>query len=300
MSICRSSRWAGIGAEQLAIVAAVAADVQRGDDLRIDVTHGFRHVPMLAAAAAGFVARSRRATVRAIYYGALEMTRAGEAAPVVEIPVLGELEAWGAGLAQLQSTGDPGDLAEACRTVPQLSKDLAAASYALRSGQYERTIEASRGASKQLRGLRKPRDPLLALAASDLEQVLLPDDGKSEPAQLVELARRIGARDPMRVLSLLREAVVLVGWRDGLKEDGTPYQNKASTEGAWGAATRIAARAGVDKHSLANLRELRNAVVHGLLPGGPRVGPWVREAIKNPRKLSAAIDKLTSDVELMV
>lgn len=285
--------------EQLAIVSAIAEGVRQGDGLTLDVTHGFRHMPMLAAAAASYVARARRATVDAIYYGALEMTPPGGAAPVIELPVLGELDRWGAALSRLQTTGDTGDVAAVTAGDQALSRELGAAAFSLRSGQYARSIAASRLALRRLRNLPRPLDPLLGLASGDLEATLLSDDADDDLAALVEIARRVGVRDPMRVLSLLREAALLQGWRVGLGETGMPT-NGPSVDSAWGAAGRLAVRAGADRHAITNLRNLRNSVVHGTLPGEAEENRWVQQTLATAESFQSGIEGLIADVERMM
>ena len=281
--------------EQLEIVRAMAIGVEAGDRLLVDITHGFRHVPMLASAAASYVGRARRATVEAIYYGALEMTPPGGAAPVLELPVLGELDAWGAALAQLQATGDAADLASLCTDDPTLSRDLADSSFRLQSGQYGPSIAAARRALSRLRSRSGAVDPLFALAAPDIEQVLGAVDAASEPAILLDVARRIGARDPLRVLSLLREALVFVGWRIGMKRRGAPA-TRADQDEAWGAGLRLAEH-GQQFEVLSDLRPLRNAVVHGLLPGQQaRLKASVRAALSSREALSEAVRTLLREV----
>ncbi|MBK7847402.1 MAG: TIGR02221 family CRISPR-associated protein [Zoogloea sp.] len=63
--------------EQSALLGRLAETVSVGERVDIDVTHGFRHLPMLALVAARYLAHVRRVEVRELYYGALEMTPRG-------------------------------------------------------------------------------------------------------------------------------------------------------------------------------------------------------------------------------
>lgn len=49
--------------EQTAILRAVVGAVSPGDEVTLDLTHGFRHLPALGLAAALFVEAGRRFTV---------------------------------------------------------------------------------------------------------------------------------------------------------------------------------------------------------------------------------------------
>ena len=60
--------------EQFDVLRGMAAHLADNENVVLDVTHGFRNLPMLTLVAARFLARVRGVTVENIYYGALEMT----------------------------------------------------------------------------------------------------------------------------------------------------------------------------------------------------------------------------------
>lgn len=95
--------------EQLDVLCSMAEHVESNERVVLDVTHGFRHLPMLALVAARFLGGVRRATVENIYYGALEMTdkRTGET-PVLSLNGLLNMLDWVDALATYDKDGDYG------------------------------------------------------------------------------------------------------------------------------------------------------------------------------------------------
>lgn len=59
-------------AEQVAILQIIAQHVEEQDVVHLDVTHGFRHLPMIALLAAFFLRMVRRATMAGIWYGSYD------------------------------------------------------------------------------------------------------------------------------------------------------------------------------------------------------------------------------------
>ncbi len=71
-------------ASQSGILRQIDHVVADGDRLWLDVTHGYRHLPMIGLAAACLAATLRAAEIEEIAYGALEMTRDG-LTPVISL-----------------------------------------------------------------------------------------------------------------------------------------------------------------------------------------------------------------------
>lgn len=70
--------------DQSAILTQITDSVDTADRLYLDVTHGYRHLPMLGLAAAAVATSLREATIEDIAYGALDMTREG-VTPVISL-----------------------------------------------------------------------------------------------------------------------------------------------------------------------------------------------------------------------
>lgn len=80
-------------AEQTAILQRMTQDIAPGDMVSLDVTHGLRHLPMLAQMSALYLRKTHGVTIRGIYYGALDMTRDG-VTPVMDLSGLLEIADW--------------------------------------------------------------------------------------------------------------------------------------------------------------------------------------------------------------
>lgn len=94
-------------AEQLDILQRIAADIDPEDTVSLDVTHGLRHLPMLAQMSALYLRKARRVTIRGIYYGALDMTR-DNVTPVMDLKGLLEIADWVGALHTFDKDGDYG------------------------------------------------------------------------------------------------------------------------------------------------------------------------------------------------
>lgn len=88
---------------------ADADDLAPGSDVILDVTHGLRHLPMIALAAAHYLEHVKGVRIREIYYGALEMTREG-ITPVLSLKGLLTVMDWVQALAAYDRDGDYGPM----------------------------------------------------------------------------------------------------------------------------------------------------------------------------------------------
>jgi len=68
--------------DQAEILRKIESVVEPGDRVWLDVTHGFRHLPMIGLAAASLITSHKGAAIDEIAYGALDMSRDGQT-PVV-------------------------------------------------------------------------------------------------------------------------------------------------------------------------------------------------------------------------
>lgn len=98
--------------EQAQILHALSGAVQQGEVVDLDVTHGFRHLPMLSLVAARFLSHVRQVKVRELYYGALEMTPPDGETPVLRLSGMLQMLDWVEALASYEKDGDYGPFAE--------------------------------------------------------------------------------------------------------------------------------------------------------------------------------------------
>lgn len=101
--------------EQTGILERMAKTVHPGEEIYLDVTHGFRHLPMLGLVAARYLSRVRQVQVKEIFYGAYEMRGPDNVSPVLHMSGLLTLLDWVDALANYDKDGDYGAFANLLR-----------------------------------------------------------------------------------------------------------------------------------------------------------------------------------------
>ncbi|MCS6962927.1 MAG: TIGR02221 family CRISPR-associated protein [Thermoflexus sp.] len=106
-------------AEWWGIFEAIVREARatEGVPLAFDITHGFRHFPILGLLAAAFLQSAYRVALGGIFYGAYEMRRAGGEGEPPRVPLLDltpmlELLQWAVAADRFRRQGDARDLAE--------------------------------------------------------------------------------------------------------------------------------------------------------------------------------------------
>lgn len=194
--------------EQIQILEHIAEQVNEGDDVVLDVTHGLRHLPMLGLVSAVLLGSVRRAQVRGVYYGALDI-RMGDVAPVLELSGLLAIADWARAVARFEGGGDYGAMAHelAGAGLPEeLVAALRKASFCeqvCRYGQAVNQLNQARSVLK--RGLAGPA----RLLTVPLQRVLERVKATSLAERQYMLARAAWDRgDLLRAVTLLQEAVI--------------------------------------------------------------------------------------------
>lgn len=113
---CQLIPFARTEAEQMAILAELAAAIEENERIVLDVTHSFRHLPMLALVAARYLKHVRHVEVDNIYYGALDMCPPGGEVPVLRLDGMLKMLDWVETLASYEKDGDYGPFAELLKT----------------------------------------------------------------------------------------------------------------------------------------------------------------------------------------
>ncbi len=153
-------------AEQVELLRLMAAHVAGGDQVNLDVTHGFRHLPMLAILSAMHLRIVRQARIAGIWYGAFDPET--KEAYVHNLVGLLHIADWVQALHTYDKDGDYGAFADLLGPGSRLLKDAAF---------YERTSNTVK-AGEALRGWfsrddRYPeQDATAELFRDDLEQRL--------------------------------------------------------------------------------------------------------------------------------
>jgi CRISPR-associated Csx2 family protein len=158
-------------AEQHAVLDALA-DAAPSGQVWIDVTHGFRHLPILAAVSALHLRLSRGVRIEGVFYGALEMTKSPRATPVIDLRgMLGVGEAIGA-LGAYRRTGDLRALADAMQAGgldTAIAKTMRDAAHAEQVLDLRRAIQGWRAVAN---ALQQPHSGAAELVRRDVLQSL--------------------------------------------------------------------------------------------------------------------------------
>jgi CRISPR-associated Csx2 family protein len=243
-------------AEQAEILRRLAEVVQPGEQLSIDVTHGFRHLPMLALVAARYLARVVGVKVEELYYGALEMTTADDETPVLRLGGLLAMLDWVDALATYDKDGDYGVFA------PLLAADGMDKGHAdllTRAAYFERTgnpVRARETLGSVFPSVEAHRGALGSLFGETLKKrISWFRRGKRDDWEL-SLADAYHERsDYLRAATFLYEAFITRACFER-RDDPTDFELRKRNYAS--------ARAG--QPGVAQLEYLRNALAHGVRP----------------------------------
>ena len=128
--------------EQVGILQKMALDIAEGDRVTLDVTHGLRHLPMLAQMSALYLRRVKNVEVLGLYYGALDMRQDG-ITPVMNLRGLLDIADWTGAVQSFDKDGDYGVFALIIE-----EQFLNAASLLKKSAFYERTMRPGQARSQ--------------------------------------------------------------------------------------------------------------------------------------------------------
>jgi CRISPR-associated Csx2 family protein len=103
----RVTGYARDAREQAGLLHGMAEGLAPGDAISLDITHGFRHLPMLALAAGHYLERVKGVQVSGIAYGAAEMQEDG-VVPVLNLSGLLRVLDWVQALSAYDASGNYG------------------------------------------------------------------------------------------------------------------------------------------------------------------------------------------------
>jgi len=251
---CLLISYARNDVEQVTILNDLAEHLEPGEKVILDVTHGFRHLPMLVLVAARYLARVRGVQVQEVFYGAAEMTdKVTGQTPVLRLSTLLQMLDWTDALAVYESSGNYGIFA------PLLQQDgmqsdransLAQAAYFERNGN---PVQAKQSLSSAYKHVRDHQGPLGQLFKTTLTGTIgWFRQGKRADCELALADRYLARQDYLRAVTYLCEAYI-----------------SRATEQFGGDDTRFEDREQAFKEAAKNkdvwlLKHLRNAMAHGV------------------------------------
>jgi len=84
--------------------------IDHGDELTVDMTHGYRIVPIVFSAALNFLQKAKNIQLKSVYYGAYESNK--DLSPVVDIKDFYIINEWTDAVSRLVEDADPGKLGQ--------------------------------------------------------------------------------------------------------------------------------------------------------------------------------------------
>jgi len=92
------------------IFAAISKDVQEGDEIVFDITHGFRSLPMIALLTIAYLKQVKGVKVQHVVYGVYEKGK--HEAPILDLTPFANLLDWLAAAKMFMATGDSSELGQ--------------------------------------------------------------------------------------------------------------------------------------------------------------------------------------------
>lgn len=257
---CQLIPYARDEGEQSAILAELAEALTDNEKIVLDVTHAFRHLPMLALVAARYLKHIRRIEVEDIYYGALEMTPGGGETPVLRLGGMLDMLDWVEALATYDKDGDYGPFGQLLQTdgmEPGRANLLGKAAY------YERTnnpVRARETLGSVFASVEAHDGPLGKLFRNELIKRISWFRGPSRDAWEQSLARAyLDRRDYVRAATFMYEAFVTRA-ANAQKKDHNNFDERKEAY----------AQARASKPEVKYLEYIRNSLAHGVRPQGDR------------------------------
>lgn len=253
--------------EQAAILTALASAVGKNERLVLDVTHGFRHLPMLALVAARYLQHVRGVQVQEVYYGAAEMTDlASKQTPVLRLGAMLHMLDWVEALAVYENSGNYGVFA------PLLQRDgmqeqratmLAEAAYFERSSNPVQAKQNLSGAHTHVRQHQGPMGTLFRDALT--EHISWFRHGSRADWELALAERYLQRQDYLRAITYLYEGYI-----------------SRTTEKFGGNVNQFEDRDEAFKQADKNqdvwlLKHLRNAMTHGVRTQNPEASRLLQD-----------------------
>lgn len=279
--------------DQIGILQAIEQTLSKQPtELHIDITHGYRHLAIIGFLSAAMLARLRsQLNVKALWYGALDMTRDG-ITPVLRLDGLTAVQHWVSALDRFDANGDYSVFAPLLEA-DGLPKDKA--NCLIDAAFYETTtqiLNAARSLNTLLPDLDRPLSGASGLFQAQLKQKLQWAKGNNLAKQQLLLGQRARERgDYLRACILGLEALI-THYCDEHQLDAKQHKDREE-------ATQILHQASESnelpewlRNAYRTLNTLRNSMAHGTLPRYPPT----RELIRNRERLPKDLERLLGQI----
>lgn len=273
---CRSD------AEQAALLDDMASHIQPGDSVHIDITHGFRHLPMLGLLSALHLRQVRQARIDGIWYGAYDPDTGH--APVHSLTGLLRIADWLNALSAYERSGDYGVFATLIGG--EIGEALSEASF---FETVNRTGQARSRLKKALKALEQATDdPALTLFRDELRRRISWAKGDNLYQRQRQLTLEYLARHRYRdaVLDGYEAFITRLARQQGLRPDDPGDREQARN--TFDSAEKNVSPRSTRYRRWDSLRRLRNALAHG----GQPVGEEVQRALGHREAMQALLEDL--------
>ena len=273
--------------EQVDLLRIMAAHVNAGDRVDLDVTHGFRHLPMLAILAALHLRSVRRAEIGGIWYGAYDPDT--REAPVHDLSGLLHIADWLQALHTYDKDGDYGVFASLIdnRACPRVDCLRQAAFY-----EQVNNIGQARGPLREFRQdlTGTSQDPLLKLFPEELLQRTAWVENRTLAERQYEMAKHfLEFGDYLRAAILGFESLLtrLVQAEPG-QLDPMNHEHREQVKKQWDDRMRGPShQRSATQQAYLDLREFRNVLAHG---SRSKFGS-IQDALSSGTKLRDALSR---------
>lgn len=268
--------------EQVEVLHMMASCVDPEDTVSLDVTHGFRHLPMLSFLSALYLEQVKQAKVEGLYYGALDMAQE-HITPVLRLDGLLKIAQWINAFHAFDHTGDYALL------VPML-KDSGLADQEgtlLEEAAFFERIQKDGQAKSKIRQGGPAIESLPALSPAGLfkealkERIAWAQEERMFQRQSALAWRYLHRRDYLRAAIFAFEAFITRLVQEG-RGDPNSYEARKVAKEAYETQGSLDGRYG----SFRLLRNLRNALVHSTRENER----MVQAAMGSEEKLSATLE----------
>ena len=274
---CLLISYARDEAEQTAILTDLAGAIGKGERIVLDVTHGFRHLPMLALVAARYLQHVRGVQVQEVYYGAAEMTDpSSKQTPVLRLGAMLHMLDWVEALAVYENSGNYGVFAS---LLQQDGMQADRANMLAQAAYFERNsnpVQAKQNLSGAHAHVREHQGPMGNLFRDTLtEHIGWFRQGSRADWELALADRYLQRQDYLRTITYLCEAYI-----------------SRATEKFGGNVNQFEDRDQAFKDADKNqdvwlLKHLRNAMTHGVRSDNRDAKPLLQDQQKLDKKLRA-------------
>lgn len=239
--------------EQVHLLQRIAEQLNDNDAISLDVTHSFRHLPMLALVASRFLKNIKNIQTKKIYYGALEMTENNQT-PVVELDGLLKMLDWVDALSVYNHNGNY----QVFSPLFERENGKEQAKLLNEAAFFENTNQVHKAYAPLATFRRLPEldSPFTQLFADELQKRTQWATGQDFGERQLKMAEfYLNKADYLRASVLLQEAWISKMVKFGDKSDFNTRED---------AQTEFEQQADVDDQTVFNeLRVLRNALAHG-------------------------------------